>query len=94
MQCAEVREAGLKKKTCPGKRSSPVIATLAFTGEQFSLLPRMCQCLEKNSARCSEMNEILGSGVLIQMANMVFFFSLRSKKDGHKEDCEREIPET
>lgn len=39
------------------------------------------------------MNKILGSGVLIEMANMVFF-SLKSKKEGHKEDCEREIPET
>lgn len=48
MQSAEVREAGLKKKTCPGKRTSPAITTLGFTGEQFTLLPKMLQCLEKN----------------------------------------------
>lgn len=47
MQRAEVREAGLKKKTRPGKRSSPAIATLGFTGGQFTVLPRMLQCLEK-----------------------------------------------
>lgn len=40
------------------------------------------------------MNKILGSGVLIEMANMVFFFSLKSEKEEGKEDCEREIPET
>lgn len=94
MQRAEVREAGLKNKTCPGKRSSPAIATLGFTEEQFTLLLRMLQCLEKNSAWCSEMNKILGSGLLIEMANMVSFFFFKSEKEGDKEDCEREIPET
>lgn len=40
------------------------------------------------------MNKILGSGLLIEMANMVFFFSFKSEKEGDKEDCEREVPET
>lgn len=41
------REGRAKKKNLLGEERQQVIATWGFTGERFTLLPRMSECLEK-----------------------------------------------
>lgn len=93
-QCAEVGKAGLKKRTCPGERSSPAIATRSFTGKRFTLFPRTLKCLEKTQYDVVRWRRSMASGMLLGMGKRAFCFSFKSEKEGEEEDCERESPET